>query len=72
MKSSSNPRPTPLFLHHPVVDQMHPYALKRIISKHDGSINRLAFSQDGPLFASGADDGLIVVFEGSGSGQEIH
>jgi WD40 repeat protein len=51
---------------------MHPYVLKEIISKHGASINSLAFSQDGSLFASGDDDGLIIIFQGHGSGQEIH
>jgi WD40 repeat protein len=51
---------------------MQPYVLKSIISEHDGSINCLAFSQDGSLFASGGDDGLIIIFEGHGSGREIH
>lgn len=51
---------------------MRPYVLKEIISAHDGSINSLAFSQDGSLFASGADDGRIIIFQGHGSGREIH
>ena len=51
---------------------MHSYVLKKIISEHNGSINSLAFSQDGSLFASGADDGRIIIFQGHGSGQEIH
>jgi WD40 repeat protein len=51
---------------------MHPYVLKKIIIDHDGSINSLAFSQDGSLFASGADDGLIIIFQGHGSGREIY
>jgi WD40 repeat protein len=50
---------------------MGPYVLKKTISKHYDSINALAFSHDGSLFASGADDGLIMVFQGHGSGREI-
>jgi WD40 repeat protein len=34
-------------------------------------VNALAFSYDGSLFASGADDGLVIVFRGNGSGQEL-
>ena len=34
-------------------------------------MNALAFSYDGSLFASGADDGLVIVFRGNGSGQEL-
>ena len=48
------------------------YVLKKTLSKHYDSINTLAFSHDGSLFASGADDGLIIIFQGHGSGQEIH
>lgn len=51
---------------------MHPYVLKKTTSDHSGSINSLAFSRDGSLFASGAEDGLIIVFQGHGSGREIH
>ncbi len=51
---------------------MHPYMLKKIISEHNGSINSLAFLQDGSLFASGGDDGLIIIFQGHGSGRETH
>ena len=51
--------------------QMAPYVLKKTISKHYDSINTLAFSHDGSLFASGADDGLIIIFQGHGSGREI-
>ena len=50
---------------------MGPFMLKKTISKHYDSINALAFSHDGSLFASGADDGLIMVFQGHGSGREI-
>ena len=49
-----------------------PYVLKKIISDHNGSINSLAFSQNGSLFASGAEDGRIIIFKGHGSGREIH
>jgi WD40 repeat protein len=50
---------------------MRPYVLKKTISKHYDSINTLAFSHDGSLFASGADDGLIIIFQGHGSGREV-
>jgi WD40 repeat protein len=50
---------------------MGPYVLKKTISKHYDSINTLAFSEDGSLFASGSDDGLIIIFQGHGSGREI-
>jgi WD40 repeat protein len=39
--------------------------------KHSDSINALAFTYDGSLFASGGDDGLIIVFTGNGHGEEI-
>jgi WD40 repeat protein len=51
---------------------MGPYVLKNTISKHYDSINALAFSHDGSLFASGADDGLIIIFRGHGSGREVY
>jgi WD40 repeat protein len=51
---------------------MGPYVLKKTISKHYDSINTLAFLHDGSLFASGADDGLIIIFQGHGSGREVH
>ena len=47
------------------------YVLKKNIRKHHDSINALAFSHDGSLFVSGADDGLIIVFRGDGSGKEV-
>jgi len=50
---------------------MNHYVLKKTLSKHYDSINTLAFSQDGSLFASGGDDGLVIIFQGHGSGQEI-
>jgi WD40 repeat protein len=50
---------------------MSQYLLKKCIQKHYDSINTLAFSSDGSLFASAADDGLIIIFRGNGSGQEI-
>jgi WD40 repeat protein len=50
---------------------MAPFVLKKTISRHYDSINTLAFSHDGSLFASGADDGLIIIFQGHGSGREI-
>lgn len=51
---------------------MGQYMLKRTLVKHSDSINTLAFSYDGSLFASGADDGLVIIFEGNGKGQELH
>lgn len=45
--------------------------LKKTLNKHYDSINTLAFSCDGSLFASGADDGLIIIFQGHGSGWEV-
>ena len=50
---------------------MSRYFLKKIIQRHYDSVNALAFSPDGSLFASAADDGLIIIFQGNGSGQEI-
>lgn len=50
---------------------MDHYVLKKTLSKHYDSINTLAFSHDGSLFASGSDDGLIIIFEGHGSGREL-
>ncbi len=50
---------------------MGQYLLKKTIQKHHDSINALAFSPDGSLFASGADDGLIIIFLGNGSGREV-
>ena len=47
------------------------YILEKTLVKHRDSINTLAFSHDGLLFASGADDGLIIIFQGNGSGREI-
>lgn len=47
------------------------YKLMKTHSKHHDSINALAFSHDGSLFASGADDGHIIVFQGNGSGREV-
>jgi WD40 repeat protein len=47
------------------------FVLQKTIRKHYDSINTLAFSPDGSLFASGADDGLIIIFEGHGSGNEV-
>jgi WD40 repeat protein len=46
------------------------YVLQKTLFKHSDSINVLAFTQDGSLFASGADDGLIIVFKGNGLGEE--
>ena len=46
--------------------------LKKIISGHHDSINTLSFSHDGSLFASGGDNGVINIFRGHGSGQQIH
>jgi WD40 repeat protein len=50
---------------------MGQYLLKKTIQRHYDSINALAFSPDGSLFASAADDGLVIIFHGNGSGQEI-
>ncbi len=50
---------------------MGQYMLKRTLIKHRDSINALAFSYDGALFASGADDGLVILFKGNGSGWEL-
>ena len=50
---------------------MSPFVLKKTISKHYDSINTIAFSHDGSLFASGDDDGLVIIFQGHGSGREI-
>ncbi|KAH9172233.1 WD40-repeat-containing domain protein [Lactarius sanguifluus] len=46
------------------------YILQKSLVKHGDSVNALAFSY-GSLFASGADDGLVIVFRGNGSGQEL-
>jgi WD40 repeat protein len=50
---------------------MGQYLLKKTIQRHYDSINALAFSPDGSLFASAADDGLVIIFDGNGSSQEI-
>lgn len=50
---------------------MGPYILQKTLVKHGDSINALAFSYDGLLFASGADDGLVIVFKGNGCGREL-
>ena len=50
---------------------MGQYLLKKTIQKHYDSINALAFSHDGSLFASAADDGLIIIFQANGSGREV-
>jgi WD40 repeat protein len=47
------------------------YVLQKTLAKHTDSINALAFTYDGSLFASGADDGLIIVFKGNGHGEEV-
>lgn len=47
------------------------YVLQKTLIKHSESINALAFIYDGSLFASGADDGLIIVFKGIGHDREI-
>jgi WD40 repeat protein len=60
-------RPISLSLSH----DMGQYLLKKTIQKHYDSINALAFSPDGSLFASAADDGLIIIFQGNGSGLEV-
>jgi len=53
-------------------EKMVKYVLQRTLFKHSDSINTRAFTHDGSLFASGADDGLIVVFKGNGRGNEVH
>jgi WD40 repeat protein len=50
---------------------MGQYLLKKTIQRHCESINALAFSRDGSLFASAADDGLIIIFRANGSGREV-
>lgn len=50
---------------------MGQYKLQKTLIKHGDSVNTLAFSYNGSLFASGADDGLVIVFRGNGSGQEL-
>lgn len=50
---------------------MGQYKLQKTLVKHGDSVNAVAFSYDGSLFASGADDGLVIVFRGNGSGQEL-
>ena len=48
------------------------YVLHKTLVKHSDSVNALAFTYDGSLFASGADDGVIIVFKGNGLGKEVH
>jgi WD40 repeat protein len=50
---------------------MAQYVLQKTIVKHGDSVNALAFSYDGSLFASGADDGLVIVFRGNRCGLEL-
>ena len=50
---------------------MGQYLLKRTLVKHGDSVNTLAFLYDESFFASGADDGLVIIFEGKGSGREL-
>jgi WD40 repeat protein len=50
---------------------MAQYVLRKTLAKHGDSVNALAFSYDGSLFASGADDGLVIVFRGNGCGREL-
>jgi WD40 repeat protein len=47
------------------------YVLQKTLVTHSDSINALAFTHDGSLFASGADDGVIAVFKGNGHGEEV-
>lgn len=47
------------------------YVLHKTLVKHSDSVNALAFTYDGSLFASGADDGVIIVFKGNGLGEEV-
>jgi WD40 repeat protein len=51
--------------------EMGPYILQKTLVKHGDSINALAFSCDGSMFASGADDGLVIIFRGNGCGREL-
>ncbi|KAH9057787.1 WD40-repeat-containing domain protein [Lactarius vividus] len=50
---------------------MGQYILQKTLVKHGDSVNTLTFSYNGSLFASGADDGLVIVFRGNRSGQEL-
>ncbi|KAH9052739.1 WD40-repeat-containing domain protein [Lactarius vividus] len=50
---------------------MGQYILQKTLVKHRDSVNALTFLYDGSLFASGADDSLVIVFRGNGSGQEL-
>ncbi|KAH9170493.1 hypothetical protein EDB89DRAFT_1907742 [Lactarius sanguifluus] len=50
---------------------MGQYMLKKTLVKHGDSVNTLAFLYDGLLFASGTDDGLVIIFRGNRSGQEL-
>ena len=50
---------------------MAQYLLQKTLVKHGDSVNMLAFSYDGSMFASGADDGLVIVFRGNGCGREL-
>ncbi len=52
--------------------EMGHYILKKTLHRHYDSINTLAFSHNnGSLFASSSDDGLVIIFQGYGSGKEI-
>ncbi len=48
------------------------YVLQKTLIKHSDSINALAFTHDGSLFMSKADDGLIIVFKGNGLGKKVY
>ena len=71
IEMKATPPNHPLFVCLPSRLEMSHYVLKKTIKRHYDSINTLAFSHDGSLFASGSDDGLIIVFQGNGSGREI-
>lgn len=47
------------------------YVLKKTLVKHKDSMNTLAFSYDGSMFASGGDNGLVIIFRGNRSGREL-
>lgn len=50
---------------------MSSFSVVFCLSGHTGSINALAFSPDGLYLASGADDGIIFVFELT-AGREVY
>jgi WD40 repeat protein len=64
-KLAFHPHPYP----YPI--NMGQYLLRKTIRRHYNPIDALAFSPDGSLFASAGDDGLVIIFQGNGSGKEI-